>query len=291
MRNVIVIISLLLVSMVVSAQNVEKFISVYQGENANGYLRPLNDVITSAFHAQVVNNAKVDKKFHLELGVVASGSFITSNLKTFTATTEGDFEPKSSAKVSTIVGPGKSVIVEGVNGTAYEFTAGMGTKYIPLAVPQLSLGALYGTDVHFRFFAWDLGSDIGKLQLIGGGVRHSISQYFKKEVIDLSVGYAYQNVKIKDHLDLTTHLAAAYAGQQIGLFNYYVLAGYQYGKMKVNYDFGPESAVVPIEVNVINKNPFIAGVGAGVKLWKFQINAEVSFPTPIVVSAGLGLHF
>jgi len=165
----------------VSAQKADAVISSYTGANASGYLQPLADVLTSTFNTGHIHKTSVDSGFHLYLGVTAFSTWILDDkTRYFTGNTDVPFSPEQSARVPTILGPREIVTVNGLNGTSYTFPAGLGIKAIALAVPQLTIGSIFGTEFNVRFFGYDFGDDFGKLQFLGGGVRHDIGRYFTK---------------------------------------------------------------------------------------------------------------
>ncbi|MFN8354311.1 MAG: DUF6588 family protein [Spirosomataceae bacterium] len=274
-----------------SAQKVDEIISSYSGANAKGFLQPLADVMTSTFNTGQAHKTSIDSGFHLYLGVVAFSTFILDDkLKYFTGTTDRNFSPQQSAQVSTLVGPSKYVTVNGTNGTSYTFPAGLGLKYFSLAVPQITLGNVMGTELNVRFIAIDLGGDFGKISLMGGGLRHDLTRYLPKGFpLTISAEYSYQQFKAGDYVSLTTHKAGIYAGQQGKIFNYFAYVGYQNGSMNIRYNDSVD--VSPISIDLTNKNPLLLGVGAGMKLSIFRLYVQGSFISPVVAAGGIGLSF
>ena len=275
-----------------SAQKVDEIVSSYMGSNAKGFLQPLANTLTSTFNTGQAHKTSIDDGLHVYIGAVAFTTFVFDDkLKYFTGTTDRNFSPEQSAQVSTIVGPSKPTTVNGTNGTSYTFPAGLGLKYFSVAVPQITIGNVFGTELTGRFIAVDLGGDFGKISLVGGGLRHDLGQYFipSDSKLHLSTEYAYQQFKAGDYVTLTTHKAGLYAGQQGKIFNYFAYVGYQNGAMNIRYNNSVDAS--PINIDLTNKNPLLLGVGAGAKLWIFRLHLQASFISPVVVAGGLGLSF
>lgn len=274
-----------------NAQQVDEIIGSYTGQNAEGYLQPLSDSFTSTLNSGFIHKTSIDSGFHVYIGATAYGAFILGDkLKYFTGTTERYFSPQQTATVSTILGPQENVSLVGDKSTSYTFPAGLGVTYFTLAVPQLTIGNIYGTEFYARFIALNPGEEFGKLQLFGGGFRHDLSRYIIPDSpFLLSVQYCYQQFQGGNYVDLTTHKAGLFAGQQFKIFNYYAYAGYQNGKMQIHYE-GSEDAS-PVQVDLTNKNPLLLSLGMGVKLSVIRFDVQASLISPVVVAGSFGLNF
>lgn len=273
------------------AQKVDEFIGSYSGPSATGYLQPLSDVLTSTFNSGLIHKTSIDSGFHVYLGATGYGIFILSDqLKYFTGTTERYFSPQQTARVSTILGPAETVTVQGDKATSYTFPAGLGLLGYTLAAPQITIGTIFGTEFMGRFAAFDLGEDFGKVKLLGGGLRHDLTRYFMPNSrYKVSVEYFYQQLEAGRYAELTTHKGGLYAGQQGKIANYYVYAGYQKGTLAIHYNDSADAT--PIDIRLTNKNPLLLGIGGGLKLWIFRLDAQASFIRPVVVAASVGINF
>jgi len=274
-----------------AAQKADQIISSYTGANASGYLQPLADVLTSTFNTGHIHKTSVDSGFHFYVGVTAFSTWILDDKsRYFTGITEGAFQPEQQAQVSTILGPRQIVTVNGLNGSSYTFPAGLGLKSFLTAVPQITIGSIFGTEFNARFFAYDFGGDFGKLQFLGGGLRHDIGRYFvKNSRLKISAEYCYQKLNVGNYADLTTHKIGVYAGHQWKLFHYYGYLGYQKGMMNIDYAGSTDAS--PVHVPLSIKNPLLLAAGMGVRLWIFRLNVHGSFIRPVVAAASLGLSF
>lgn len=294
MKRLQIIVSIFIASGIfidTSAQKADEIISSYTGANATGYLQPLADVLTSTFNTGHIHKTSVDSGFHFYVGVSAFSTWILDDkTRYFMGTTEVPFSPEQAAHVPTILGPRKIVTVNGLNGTSYTFPAGLGIKAVALAIPQLTVGSIFGTEFNVRFFGYDFGGDFGKLQFLGGGVRHDIGRYFVKDSrLKISAEYCYQKLDVGSYSDLTMHKIGVYTGHQWKLFHYYAYLGYQ--KSAMNIDYAGSTDASPVHVPLSNKNPLLLAAGMGVKLWIFRLNVHGSFIRPVVAAASLGFSF
>ena len=271
------------------AQDIEDFLDRYSGNDAEEYLQPLADAAGSDFNSGWYRSARIDRKgFHLYIGLVAQTAPIADKNKTFSATTPDYFTPETTAEVSTIVGPPTSTQIQGANGTSYTFPGGAGVSSLPLAVPQLTIGNVYGTDASFRFFAIDFGGDVGKVNVFGWGIRHSIDQYFSDFPLYLAVGYYSNNFEIGDQLEANASLISLQASYRTGVLEVYGGPGYEMVDMDFTYVPGGQEQEETIGVE--GGNSVRMTVGAAVNLGAFVLNADFNWARQSSFSAGIGVQ-
>jgi hypothetical protein len=272
----------------VLSQKIEDFVSQYSKANGSEYLQPLADVFGADFNTGLFHSAQIKKMgFQLYLGVVTSTAFIPDKRTTFTATTEGGFLPVKTAEVPTLLGPAKCVDVSGNNGTVYVFPGGLNATMLPLAVPQLTLGSVFGTDVTIRYFGYSINKDIGKLNLFSWGLRHSISQYVKVLPLDLAVGFYKQQFSLGDYVKCNSWYAGVQASKRISLFTLYGGLGYENTKMDINYTSQNDNTQVDFSLTGSNNMRFTAGVTFN--LGPVKLNVDYNLASQSVLCAGLGI--
>src|SRR5262249_58750542 len=119
------------------------------------------------------------------IDLVGVGSMVGDKQKTYTAQTPTGFAPSNFQTATIFGGQGTTVSSSSVPGLSYRGSDGFITaNYFPSAVPQLHVGGLLGTEGYLRYFTSSAISGLNKqdfpeLKLVGYGVRHSLSQYFK----------------------------------------------------------------------------------------------------------------
>lgn len=191
----------MLAALPASAQ-LEDQLSAYTGDNAEGYLEPVSlafgaDLNSGLFHSAYI---PVDG-FHLSLETGLMAVLFSDDDGTFDATTELGFSPETTVEAPTVVGSGEAVIVEGDGGTAFAFPGGFDLASFALAAPQIRIGSVKGTEALIRYIAVDAGDvELGKIDLMGYGLRHSVSQYMTDPPVDIAVGFMYQTFKVGDEL-------------------------------------------------------------------------------------------
>ncbi len=291
MKHKILVIFAFLISHSAVCQKIDDIIGNYKGVNAEGFLQPLADVLTSTFNTGSAQKSSIDSGFHMYLGIVTTNSFImTDNLRFFEGQTPPLFTPGQTATASTIIGPSQTTRVAGTNGTSYTFPAGLGLNRIMLAVPQLTIGNIAGTELSVRYFAYNVGEEFGKISIMGGSVRHDFGRYFLKDSkFTLTGEVGYQELKTGKYSTLKALKAGVFAGQQHKNFHYFAHVGYQQGKMNLNYQNPEEN--LDFSVSLTNKNPLLFGIGAGIKIAIFKIHAQANFISPVVAALGIGLNF
>ena len=275
-------------SIPVLSQNVEDFVSRYSKANGIGYLQPLADVFGANFNTGLFHSAHIKKMgFQVYLGVVTSTSFIPDKRRTFIATTEGAFTPVKTAEVPTIFGAANAVNVSGNSGTVYVFPAGLNFTMFPLAIPQLTVGSVLGTDVTVRYFGYYINKDLGQLKQFSWGLRHSISQYFKVLPLDLAIGFYKQQFSLGDLVKCNSWYVSAQASKRITLFTIYGGLGFENSKLDIHYTNQNDNTEVDFSLTGSNKIRFTAGVTFN--LGPVKLNVDYNLASQSVLCAGLGI--
>ncbi len=76
---------------------------------------------------------------------------------------------------------------------------------IMAAIPQLEIGALYGTELLIRFIPpIELDTTIGDFSFWGIGIKHSISQYFDDPALDIAAQIVYQGTTLENVVGVTS---------------------------------------------------------------------------------------
>jgi len=265
----------------------------YTGDNAAGYLRPLVTALGNDFNRGWYHSAHIPRHgFYLRFGANAMMAFIAKDDRTYQATTEGAFAPKRTVAAPSVVGDTKAIAVAGTGGTTYYFPGGFDIQSVLFATPQLTIGAIAGTELTFRYLALEIGeAEIGDVNLFGAGLRHSISQYFGDFPIAIAAGVFYQRFKLGgDFIDATAMHYGLQAGKSFSLLTLYAGFGFDTANIKVEY----EPASTPgerLKLDVDAENGARATLGANLKLAIFNLNADYSVGAQSAFSAGFGLIF
>lgn len=271
-----------------SGQGLNSYLNAYSNDNKEGYLQPLADLSISGLNATVPSSSFIGKDLYLNLNFAGVYSKPSDSQRTFTGWTDPSFSEQISREVPTIIGANESVTVTAADGTSYVFAPGYDIEFLPLVIPQITVGGIAGTEMTARFFAWDTKDDFGKFDLLGVGLRHSIDQYLSLNFpVAINIGYQFNRSDIGRYMTLLSHFGYVQGGYQTGKLDLSIYAGYQTGDFDVFYDTYDREEIVPIEVNLKNADNILAGAGARIQLGFFAMSIGVSGPKPIMGTAGL----
>ncbi len=274
--------------LLLSAQKFENFINSYNDENAQVYLRPLSELVTANINTGIREWSSVDSNFRIKLGLVVTASVPTAGMRHFTAQTGLGFEPVQSARVPTIIGPNEAVSVGGDNGTVFIFPVGYNLSFLPLAVPQLTLGGLFYSEISVRYFGIDPKEEIGRIDIFGLGGRHQLNQYFRSLPFDLSVGYFYQRFRTEPYIFSYHHLVSGHIGKSYKNWSTMVTLGFQ--TSSTTFEYYRQQSANSYVVHVRGTNPFFAELSAAVKLWVFQFRLYASYAGPWTGGFGMNVR-
>jgi hypothetical protein len=269
-----------------------------EGNNLKGYLGPLPKAMSTTMNSGIFQSGYVPKAgFNLALSVQVTGASFEDKDRLFTPTDPFGFQPNTPTQVPTIVGNENAVAVPDNGGSTPVYPGGLNISQFLLPVPQLTIGTVMGTRATVRWFAMNFkDSDIGKIDFLGVGAQHSLSQYFPNLPVDLALGGFYQKLKIGDglldtkamHFDVTA--SKRFGG--IVKFEPFVSVGYDTYDMSVKYKFtGAGSPVGGDELTVdfdrlSNKH---LAAGAQISLAVVKLHAEVV--SAANTGAAFGLSF
>jgi hypothetical protein len=178
-----------------------------------------------------------------------------------------------------------------INGVTIEKTLIGGindTKFIPLVIPQIGVGTIFGTDVIFRTVPGIKVGDYGSFKLFGFAIRHNIGAYAKMP-FDIAVQFGYQGFGIKDvndkkFIDATSSFVNLQINKSFPIVSIYGGAQYESYNVDVNYQYGNTSIIF----NQKGDNHFRGIAGATISLGPGRFNADMNFGTVFAFTAGLG---
>uniref|UniRef100_A0A832I6B7 Transporter n=1 Tax=Eiseniibacteriota bacterium TaxID=2212470 RepID=A0A832I6B7_UNCEI len=209
------------------------------GDNAKGYLHPLNSALSGTMNAAIFQTGKVPKASpSFQIGVRVMGVTLPDDERTYRPTPPPGFTPIEDVQAPTVTGSGTAVAQQGQGGTTLYHPGGFDIGEFAFAAPQLSVGGLFGTRLVARWISVELGdSDLGSFDLFGVGAQHSISQYVPAMPFDLAAGLFYQSFSIDDDLVKSSalHLNVT-ASKSFGLVQPYLGVGYDTFELEAEYE-------------------------------------------------------
>jgi hypothetical protein len=281
----------------VSAQ-IEDQLSAYTGDNAEGYLEPLTLAMGANLNSGLFHSAYVPLEgVHISVETPIMGVIFNDEDATFMAGTEDGFVPLGGAELEapTVIGPGNAVVIEGEEGTFFAFPGGLDLNSFTLAVPQVRIGSVAGTEALIRYIALDLGdSEVGKVSLWGLGGRHNVSQYFGPDApVDVAVGLMYQNFELgEDLIAAKAFTFGAQVGKRFGsgaaIIEPYAGLSYDYFQMDVSYEDGDDELV---ELSFDSHSTVHATVGLHAQAAFFSLYGEYSLAEQSGFAFGMSLGF
>ena len=168
----------------------------------------------------------------------------------------------------------------------------------PLAVPQLGIGSLAGTDLIVRYLPRVRHENYGHLEFVGIGLRHSVDRYIPSLPFRIAGHFMMQRLLItsnaSEEILVASSLAAGIAVSKTFVF-LTLYAGIQTEEttVAVDYTFGEELSEIEgenISFELTGDTTLRGMAGASLKLGPFLVNVEASQGNNrTVLAAGVGL--
>lgn len=177
---------------------------------------------------------------------------------------------------------------------------GINFTTVPLVLPQVSVGLPMKTEVMLRFIPEiKISEEIGKLNFLGIGVKHNLSQYIPIPLfpVDITGQFVWQKFEVGDILESSHTAYNIHASKKFGLglsLTPYVGIGLESSSLSVDYTVEIDdpndpnyNEQVTFELEGDNKFRMTGGLRIGLPLT--TINVDYSIGEYSVMSAGVGL--
>lgn len=271
----------------------ETTLKQFSGDAVSGYLQPAADLFGADLMAGQHHTAAIPATgFTIAFDLVGIIAPIGAGEKEYTAKTPEGFTP-ATFKTATIFGDeGATISNSTFPALSYRGKDGIITSPVfLLAVPQLRVGSVLGTEVMIRFIALPkIGNEqIPESRLFGAGLRHSISQYLPMIPLDMAVAGFYTTFKTGDIIDGRGYSFGVHTSKSFALVTVYGGLGYENTTMKVSYkSTDPNFPGQLVDVSLDGANTFRLTAGAGLSLGVFRVFADVNVGKVINFSGGIG---
>ena len=224
-------------------------------QNGEQTLQPYADAVSADMNSGWFHTAKVNDGFNIYLGIKATGTYIN----------------------------GDNPVVADANKTL---------NIMPMAIPQLNIGSVWGTEVSVRYLPQITIGKYGSVDTWGIGIKHGITSHFKNFPVDAAVQFSYQTIKINDSKDINLVDASSFAtslqvSKQLSVFTFYTGLQYESTKIDVNVNYNETS----VNMNFDNQNKIRGVFGLNIKLGPVNLNGDYSIGKTNSISAGFGLGF
>ncbi len=295
MRVGIVIVLFTVLTLPSSGQNTfEETIEKITSDNVRGYIQPMLDGFGANINSGFPGSARIKKMgLTFKLQFVGMGTLIGDAEKSYMATPP-EHIAQEPVQTATVFGGDGAVVEHPVYPLNYKFQNGLiDASIMPFAIPQLTIGDVFGTQMTIRYVPIPEIDDFPKVNLFGIGVRHSISQYLPLVPVDLAAGVFYQTFSIGDHLDSKATALTAQVSKTFLVLTLY--GGLQYETTDVNLSYTYTGPLPPgdqsdrnVSIDLKGENKFRATAGVSLALGILHLHTDISVGKVTVISAGLG---
>jgi hypothetical protein len=283
---------ILLASETTAQTEIEKAIQQYNATSIGGYLQPVADLFGANMHAGYFHSAYVPQSgFSIGIDLIAMGALVQDGQKSYTAVAPPGFAPGTFETATIFGGKGTAISHATIAGLQYKGSDGVfNTSMFPLAVPQLRIGSLYGTEVVLRFIATPSIGDnkFPVLTFWGAGARHSISQYIPYCPVDIAASFFYSNFSLGDLIKANGTSFGVQASKSIKILMLYGGLSFEKSTLDLSFKSTDPTAASLVDVSLNGANKFRATVGVGVNFGIFKVFADANFGTVTNYSAGIG---
>ena len=307
-------------------EDLSRKITQFLGDNAVNYIQPAVSVFSANLNSGLYHTAEVHGFLGFEVGLVVMAAPVQDNKKTFRAvlpdtvhTYVVDRDYDKFVMTSTALGSKGTKVYyrQATPGTPpiYEFPGGIDLKVVPIVAPQLNVGLPLGTEFMFRYVPEvKISDEVGKLKLLGVGLRHSLSQWLPGPTLsgspkagefplDISLGFMYQEFTLKDSgggdfIKTKVFSAGVQASKSLFILTLYGGLAYETATTNISYVYRPTTGfdvrVRPFSVKldeIKGDNNFRITGGLKIHLVFLDIFADYSVASQPVASAGVVLTF
>ncbi len=277
-----------------SQSDLENALEQFDIGSVTGYIQPMADLFGANMNAGFYHSAAIPTAgLTLSIELIAMGSLVSDDDKTYTARAPSGFSP-ATFPTATIFGEKGATISHDLDPTI-QFSGSDGiidASLFPLAVPQLRVGSIYGTEFTVRLIGTPSFDDdaFPSTTLFGIGARHSVSQYMPAAPLDIAVGLFYSSFTVGDIIDFKALSIGAQASKSFSVLDLYGGLAWEQSTMDLVYT-STVPGVGSVDIELDGDNSFRFTVGAGLSLAVFHIFADANFGSITNFSGGIGLGF
>ncbi|HVN47381.1 MAG TPA: DUF6588 family protein [Bacteroidota bacterium] len=283
---------------VATAQNISEQVAKMGSQAVQGYLTPAMRGWEADLNSDLYNTANLHGILGLDIQVKAAFMPAKDGDKSYTFTYNGN-----SYTAPTVIGGGEDVpvFVNGIKVLALPKGINMPISGVALPIAQASIGLPLGFEVTGRFVPTVKFGNVGKYNLAGFGIRHSIDQYIPMCPVNIALHFFTTKFNIQDTAgnNLITGKGTAYGFEVSKNLLFLTLYGgvqLESGSVTLNDFVG----VYTDPITNISQTTRIPGfeqsgnksrltVGASFRLLVLNVHAEYSIAQYSVVAVGAGI--
>ena len=235
-------------------KNLEGIVTTF-AQNGEQTLQPYADAFSADMNSGLFHTAKVNSGFNLYIGIKAAGTYVN-----------GD--------------------------NAYVINANKSFSLLPMAVPQLNIGSVWGTELSVRYLPQVTIGKYGSVNMWGIGIKHGITSHFKNSPVDAAVQFSYQSLKVndskgRDMVSATSFSSSLQFSKELSIFTIYT--GIQYESTSIDANVNSNGTDSRMSFN--NQNKIRGVMGLNVKLGPVNVNGDYTIGKSNSISAGFGFAF
>jgi hypothetical protein len=280
-----------------SARDIDLRLRQLTPENASGFLLPLMESFSANLNRASFHTAEIGNGLEIYIGMKGIVAVIPREEKTYNAVSPYNGTVQRTA---TVVGTEGSTLRGDENGME-RYPDGFNWNLVPVMIPQLHIGNFLGTQVFVRYLPSTKFDDkVGDLDILGGGITHSVSQYLPRLPVQLALQGSYQHMKLGDLFEATGTAYSFIASTRFTGLTLYGGLAYETNDFSVQYTYDPDHDTAgaglgflqgpgQIELKETFEDQFRATFGMSLRFIIFNLNADYSFGHYGVVSIGLGI--
>jgi hypothetical protein len=272
--------------------DLENVIKQQSSQTVAGYIQPLVDMFGANMNAGFYHSAYIPVSgFSIGFDIIAMGSVVQDAQKKYLANTPAGFNPGDFETATIFGSKGTTVAHKTITGLEFKGSDGIiNTSMFPLAVPQLRVGSLYGTEAVLRFAIIPSMNDgsIPVTKLWGTGANHSLSQYIPGSPVDIAAGVYYDSFTMGDIINYKGIAANLHASKSIKILILYGGVAWESSKMNLTYNSSDTSVREEVNLDLTGSNKFRFTMGVGVSLGILKIFADANFGSVTHYSGGIG---
>lgn len=276
-----------------------RFNNTQAGFIANGLTNDPNYNALSVAQKSQVRTSLINQIMANAIGVSFAGP-------TFTGPKDIPLVVKTSGGAFTLLSPVPGVPNSTFNLPVYQDTikdgngkpiGGFDIPIVPLILPQISIGTLFGTQFTLRGAPVEIpAGSFGKVKFFGFGIQHNPGIWFPNPLpVDIAFGYFSTDLKVGTILETKATAFGLNVSKRFGpgMLNITPYAGLmlESSNTTVTYTFTQNSqagpVTVPINFEFPGENKSRITFGLSLTLLFFNINADYNIGTLHSVSAGL----
>ncbi len=283
---------------------------------ARGYLAPLVTGMGANQNSALFHTAAIPgTRLTISFGLKAMGTKLDEEAKTFQTAERVTLDERYGidpldpryGEEGTLVMSGPSVFgSEDDTGTITAYYAGLPVytavgieslvdlDYVPLVMPQASVGGIMGLQATVRWLPDIDAGDIGKIKLWGIGLSASANYWLPMLPVDVSAGFFKQSLDVGEYVATEAQSMYLAASRSFALATVYGAYSKEESSMDVAYTYTYDDNGTPVEEEVnfsmdgIQDSRFTVGATLNLGL---KLNAEAGFGDVTTYSAGLILGF